>query len=114
MLSGSLILLAAILGFVLELPVFQRRPTRFNGSFEFSGRYRGAPSPEIDQEWNRFTKSPWIDGTSSIIAVDEGDIRRANKSSGQDWLNTTVEYGHVNGGGYMATLELFHQLHCVV
>ncbi|EQK99072.1 hypothetical protein OCS_05216 [Ophiocordyceps sinensis CO18] len=113
-----------------ELPKFKRRPTRFNGSFEFSGKFRGWPSPLIDHEWDRFTHNrkawlaprvnlvmltgpAWIDGTSSLIAVNEDDIKGA-KPSDQAWLNTTVEYGEVNGGGYMATLELFHQLHCLV
>jgi len=55
-----------------------------------------------------------IDGTASLIAVNKDDIKRVNKTSNEDWFNTTVEYGDLNGGGYMATLELFHQLHCLV
>lgn len=55
-----------------------------------------------------------IDGTASLIAVDPEDIGRANLTSEDHWVNSTVEYGEVNGGGYMATLEVFHQLHCLV
>lgn len=38
-----------------DLPVLKRVPTQFNGSFEFTGPYRGPPSPEIDKAWDRFT-----------------------------------------------------------
>lgn len=55
-----------------------------------------------------------IDGTASLISVDDDDIQRANLTSDSHWRNATVEYGEVNGGGYMATLEVFHQLHCLV
>lgn len=42
------------------------------------------------------------------------DIRRANKTSSQDSIETTAEYGRENGGGYMGSLELFHHIHCLV
>lgn len=54
------------------------------------------------------------DGSASLITVTEEDIRRANKTNDEDWFNSTVPLGEVNGGGYMASLELFHQMHCVV
>ncbi|KAJ2976378.1 hypothetical protein NQ176_g4989 [Zarea fungicola] len=86
---------------------------RFEGSFEFTNRFRGSPSSDIDKEWDRFTQHPLIDGTASLISVSLEDIKRANKTASVDWVNSTVQYGNANGGGYMATLEIFHQLHCL-
>ncbi len=38
-----------------ELGALERSSTRFNGSFDFTNRYRGRPRAEIDMEWDRFT-----------------------------------------------------------
>ncbi|KAM4067197.1 hypothetical protein HRG_001182 [Hirsutella rhossiliensis] len=117
-LSWSLLLFTAMLGFAVglivnltrtgasmdeiswsygilarDLPTLKKTRTRFDGSFEFSGQYRGPPSPEIDREWDRFTFNRWADGTASVIAVNEDDIKRAGKLADEDWPNTTVEYG---------------------
>jgi len=32
----------------------------------------------------------------------------------QVWFNSTVELDEDAGGGYMATIDAFHQLHCLV
>ncbi|KAJ6443651.1 Zn(2)-Cys(6) zinc finger domain protein [Purpureocillium lavendulum] len=55
----------------------------------------------------------FTDGTASLIAATREDVERSRKTSEVDWFNSTVEYGAANGGGYMATLEMFHQLHCL-
>ncbi|KAF2112271.1 hypothetical protein BDV96DRAFT_459257, partial [Lophiotrema nucula] len=66
--------------------------TRFNGSLYSQNKYRGEPSPEIDFEWDRFTDHGKNDFSQS----------------------TAVELEPDNGGsGYMASLEMFHQLHCL-
>ncbi|KAL3952535.1 hypothetical protein ACCO45_012478 [Purpureocillium lilacinum] len=65
------------------------------------------PEMESEPRWS------FTDGTASLIAVNEEDIKRSNKMSDDDWFNSTVEYGTQHGGGYMATMELFHQLHCL-
>ncbi|KAK8042809.1 hypothetical protein PG994_013292 [Apiospora phragmitis] len=56
-----------------------------------------------------------LDGTSTFISVTKEDIRRANQTDENlFWLNSTVQYDQANGGGYMGSLELFHQIHCLV
>lgn len=56
----------------------------------------------------------WIDGTAVVLRVDESDIARARKIDDPAWFNTTVQLNHNGKQGYMATLDMFHQLHCLV
>ncbi|KAJ4155616.1 hypothetical protein LMH87_000853 [Akanthomyces muscarius] len=96
-----------------ELAAMERRPVQFSGAFNFTNRYRAPPSDVLDEEWNRFTHHALIDGTASLIAVTANDIMKANLTADSRLFDSTVEYGQVNGGGHMATLEMFHQLHCL-
>ena len=59
-------------------------------------------------------RSALIDGTASLLSASYEDIRRSNKTTPGDWLNATVEYDEASGGGFVGTLEVFHQLHCLV
>ncbi|KAI8954443.1 hypothetical protein F4801DRAFT_605360 [Xylaria longipes] len=92
---------------------FLRRNVKFVGSFESVTPYRGPPSPEIDAAWARFTTSPWADGTAVVLGVGTKEVRPARKDKDEEWFNSTVQLGDANGGGMMATLEMFHQLHCL-
>ncbi|KAI1122363.1 hypothetical protein F5Y10DRAFT_271146 [Nemania abortiva] len=92
---------------------FARRNIKFVGSFESATPYRGDPSPEIDAAWARFTTSHWADGTAVVLGVGAEEIRAAGKDKEEEWFNSTVQLGDANGGGMMATLEMFHQLHCL-
>ncbi|KAI1191195.1 hypothetical protein F5B17DRAFT_426840 [Nemania serpens] len=92
---------------------FLRRNVKFLGSFETVTPYRGPPSPEIDGAWARFTMSPWVDGTAVALSVGPEEVKAAKKDQEEEWFNSTVQLGDANGGGMMATLEMFHQLHCL-
>ncbi|KAI1111506.1 hypothetical protein F5Y14DRAFT_464418 [Nemania sp. NC0429] len=92
---------------------FPRRNVKFVGSFETVTPYRGPPSPEIDAAWARFTMSPWADGTAVVLSAGPEEVKAAKKDGEEDWFNSTVQLGDANGGGMMATLEMFHQLHCL-
>ncbi|KAH9889614.1 hypothetical protein F4778DRAFT_785521 [Xylariomycetidae sp. FL2044] len=92
---------------------FVRKDVKFIGSFEAESPFRGPPGPEVDAEWNRFTSSPWIDGTSVVLGVGDEEVAHARKDRDEEWLNSTVKLGEENGGGIMASLEMFHQLHCL-
>ncbi|KAF8850044.1 hypothetical protein BDZ45DRAFT_770933, partial [Acephala macrosclerotiorum] len=61
---------------------------RFNGSFNFQSVYKGTPRKELDDAWDGL--SP---GSSAYYVV----------------IQIPVAFG----GGYYATLEVFHQLHCL-
>ena len=75
--------------------------------------YRGTPNKTIDDAWARFTTSPWFDGGAVVLSVSEDDMRASRKASDDEWFNSTVRLDEENGGGFMATLEVFHQLHCL-
>ena len=56
----------------------------------------------------------WIDGTAVVLGVGQDEVARARKDTDEEWYNSTVQFSDENGGGTMATLEMFHQLHCLV
>lgn len=55
----------------------------------------------------------WVDGTAVVLSVSEEDIAKARKTDDPAWFNTTVKLKD-NKEGYMATIDMFHQLHCLV
>ena len=59
--------------------------------------YAGLPSPELDKAWQNLL-SP-ID-----IRVSAFELKRSNQTS----------ISLPEGGGYMAWLGVFHELHCIV
>jgi hypothetical protein len=56
----------------------------------------------------------WVDGTAVVLSIGPEEVRSARKDQEDEWFNSTVQLGDANGGGIMATLEMFHQLHCLV
>jgi len=98
-----------------ELSSLPRLTKKFHGSFTAPSKFRGN-SAAADKEWNRFTYSRFIDGTSVILGVTEEDIRKSNQLHDGDWFNSTVvlEHGKTKEETkYFATLEVFHQMHCL-
>ncbi|KAG1728437.1 hypothetical protein EDB19DRAFT_1913783 [Suillus lakei] len=77
---------------------------KFNGSFGATSIYRGSPSPEIDRAWDRISLN-----ARPIRMTLEQLLRTGEKPS-----PAMVRYPDEYGGGYMATVEITHQLHCVV
>lgn len=49
-----------------------------------------------------------------VLSVGPEEVKAAKKDQEEEWFNSTVQLGDANGGGMMATLEMFHQLHCLV
>ncbi|KAH8882946.1 hypothetical protein GQ53DRAFT_664950 [Thozetella sp. PMI_491] len=86
---------------------------KFQGRLYAPSQYRGTPEKSIDDAWARYTQSPWFDGGSVVLGVAEDDIRRSRKAGDDEWFNSTVRLDERNGGGHMATLEVFHQMHCL-
>ncbi|KAK0391437.1 hypothetical protein NLU13_0938 [Sarocladium strictum] len=86
-------------------PVLQNIPAkytsvRFNGTLDHPSEYRGPPSLSVDNAWDHMTKV-------KIISVSESDILKSGST--KDAIQIPEEFG----GGYMATLEVTHQLHCL-
>lgn len=84
--------------------------TRFNSSIVPHSKFAGF-GPEVDAEWDRFSASPIIDGTSVVLAASTEDIIGSGKQDDERVpFDTTVPIGDDK---YMATMEVFHQLHCL-
>ncbi|KAI0947367.1 hypothetical protein AcV7_009811 [Taiwanofungus camphoratus] len=79
------------------------QPILFNGTFNFPSIYRGHPTAEIDAAWNRI--STGVKPTRISRDVLEKIGKRDRPSS--------VKFRDEDGGGYMVSLEVTHQLHCL-
>ncbi|MCJ1235720.1 hypothetical protein MMC14_003691 [Varicellaria rhodocarpa] len=73
---------------------------KMNGTLRTSSSYRGPPSSEIDAAWEKLWK------VSSFRLSTEG-LKRMNGSE------DSVSFLPNEGGGYLASLAVNHQLHCV-
>ncbi|KAG2038067.1 hypothetical protein BDR03DRAFT_326585 [Suillus americanus] len=76
---------------------------KFNGSFGATSIYRGSPSPELDAAWDEISFN-----ARPIQMTLEQLLRTGEKPS-----PAMVRYPDEYGGGYMATVEVIHQLHCL-
>ncbi|OAL31800.1 hypothetical protein AYO22_00670 [Fonsecaea multimorphosa] len=86
------------------------KPKRFDATLYGRNQYRGPPSPEIDAAWDRFTTNPWMVETAAVLNVSRKEMYSSGNTAA---LETVVELDQENGGGFMGTLEVFHQLHCL-
>ncbi|KAE9401368.1 hypothetical protein BT96DRAFT_773808, partial [Gymnopus androsaceus JB14] len=76
----------------------------FDGTFRYPSIYRGTPTPELDAAWDRIT----------LPAVQPLSISRETLLKiGKVDKPSLVRYLEEDGGGYMASLEVVHQLHCL-
>ncbi|KAG2068285.1 hypothetical protein BDR04DRAFT_1079564 [Suillus decipiens] len=75
---------------------------RFNGSLDAPSIYRGSPSPELDAAWDDIA----VDARPVRLTLDQL-LRTGEKPS-----PAMAVYPDEYGGGYMATIEAIHLLHC--
>ncbi|KAI9756384.1 MAG: hypothetical protein M4579_003888 [Chaenotheca gracillima] len=73
---------------------------RFNGTFGRYSPYTEPPSDETDAAWGELVEGP-------VFSASEEDMDRI----GAD--RDSVRLPPESGGGYYATLEVFHQMHCL-
>ncbi|KAL8832369.1 MAG: hypothetical protein Q9170_004905 [Blastenia crenularia] len=76
------------------------RRTLFNGSLQYPSIYRGDPSPDLDAAWDELDHV-------GMMSITKEDILRIGKTT--DSVKIPPQFG----GGYMASLEVNHQLHCI-
>ncbi|KAG2038070.1 hypothetical protein BDR03DRAFT_955681 [Suillus americanus] len=76
---------------------------KFNGSFGATSIYRGKPSPELDAAWDRISVNAY-----PIRMTLEQLLKTGEKPS-----PAMARYPDEYGGGYMATVEVNHQLRCL-
>jgi len=82
---------------------YNKEVTTFNGTFEMDSIYRGKPSPELDAAWSRVG----IDVPPTRLTLEE--LKKIGKTDSP----SIVKFHEEDGGGYMASVEVFHQLHCL-
>ncbi|KAF2968367.1 hypothetical protein GQX73_g5232 [Xylaria multiplex] len=81
--------------------VGQRYSWQYLGEFGQPSPWRGQPSAEVDEAWNKITRT-------GAISVTQQDLERLGKLH-----NSSVMLPIESGGGYMASLEAAHQMHCL-
>ncbi|KAH8703315.1 hypothetical protein BGW36DRAFT_354739 [Talaromyces proteolyticus] len=77
-------------------------PQRFNGALRKYNRFRGPPSQDIDDAWEEITYPQ-----GGLVRLSRDQLDRINASE------YAAEYTEEMGGGYIAGIEAFHQLHCL-
>ncbi|KAF8813235.1 hypothetical protein BYT27DRAFT_7335163 [Phlegmacium glaucopus] len=82
---------------------YNKEFTVFNGTFNYPSVYRGYPTPEIDAAWLRISQDvkPTRLTREQILKIGKEDTP------------SKVKFREEDGGGYMASLEVTHQLHCL-
>ena len=89
---------------------------RFISSYKSQSPYKGPPSPDVDAAWDRIIegrccKNDIVLSNINIVgamSITQETLDRINASE------HAVKLPDESGGGYLAILEVFHQLHCVV
>jgi hypothetical protein len=106
--------------------VGQRHGWQLLGEFDQPSPWRGQPNPEVDKAWQQITHAKgkefkkrrrrWryiliyhVFFSGGVFSVTAEEVERIGKMH-----NYTVVLPPESGGGYMASLEATHQLHCVV
>jgi hypothetical protein len=107
-------------------PAIEGTLLKFNGSLNFQSVYKGTPRKELDDAWDALSPGSSISSVSvqmiaadqviivlpgPTLAISEEELKLIGKDSTAD---ATVKIPSHYGGGYYATLEVFHQLHCLV
>ncbi|KAJ8125640.1 hypothetical protein O1611_g8000 [Lasiodiplodia mahajangana] len=81
--------------------VGQRHSWQYLGEFGQPSPWRGQPNEEVDEAWNKIAKK-------GAISVTKQELERLGKLH-----NSSVILPDESGGGYMASMEASHQMHCL-
>ncbi|KZT69728.1 hypothetical protein DAEQUDRAFT_726394 [Daedalea quercina L-15889] len=74
----------------------------FNGSLHHTSEFRGTPSPEVDAAWDRISNL-------KPLSIFEDDLTKIGRNS----RPSMVKYHEAFSGGYVATIEIAHHMHCL-
>lgn len=97
-----------------------RHAYQLQGAFDQPSPWRGEPNPDLDEAWEQITHGESSHSeeysedvneevSAGVFSVTPEEVKRIGKMD-----NSTVMLPAESGGGYMASLEATHQLHCVV
>lgn len=102
------------------------KTVRFNGTLDFPSPYSGPPSPAVDAAWDRITTNNSCECSycpfGSLAVFNNAltlvrPIRVADRVLDKIYKSgraSNVQYHEEDGGESMGTIEVFHQLHCLV
>ncbi|PHH63511.1 hypothetical protein CDD81_5792 [Ophiocordyceps australis] len=71
-------------------------PRLFHNQIERSNPFKGPPRPELDEAWNKLLGP-------TAVKVSKETLDKINRTS----------VPLLDGSGYMAALDVYHQLHCL-
>ena len=77
-------------------------PEQIQGDFNHTSVFKGSPRLELDEAWDRVSNT-------RVISIQESVFPLLNKSSAH-----AAKAPSAQGDAYMASVEVFHQLHCLV
>jgi len=106
-------------------PVIEYITRTFHGAADLKSVYKGTPRKELDDAWDRLVPGSgklWTTLQGSCwfwnlvlpgptLRISEEELGLIGKDATED---AAVKIPAEFGGGYWATLEVFHQLHCLV
>ena len=90
---------------------------RFNGTIDFPSQYRGEPSPALDEAWEKITNGPPLKSIALLFPLmSPVSMARITEEEFKSIPHNpdTIRISDDFGGGYMASPEVYHQLHCLV
>ncbi|KAE9987416.1 hypothetical protein EG328_002772 [Venturia inaequalis] len=92
--------------------------TQLHGEFEIKSKFKGHPAKELDDAWDQISMGTrlfpnilsisHLFSTGGVFGIDENELKRINRSSA-----TLAKFPQSMGGGYMTSLQVHHQLHCL-
>ncbi|KAL8882774.1 MAG: hypothetical protein Q9198_000282, partial [Flavoplaca austrocitrina] len=74
---------------------------QFRGEFDHQTIFKGKPNPGLDVAWDSIS-------IGHVISINDDVFPLINKTA-----DTAAKLPAAQGGGYMASLDVFHQLHCL-
>lgn len=75
---------------------------KLEGDFDHQTVFKGRPRPDLDEAWDKISNG-------QVISIKEDVFLLLNKTP-----EGAAQLPAAQGGGYIASLEIFHQLHCLV
>ncbi|KAI4247944.1 MAG: hypothetical protein L6R42_009450, partial [Xanthoria sp. 1 TBL-2021] len=81
------------------------RHVKFNGTLDYPSVFRGPPNPTQDAAWQTLVNRESV----GAFGLPTAGFRRLN----QTLDGNTTRLSDYQGGQLFATLEVFHQLHCL-
>ncbi|RAL04917.1 oxidase ustYa family protein, partial [Aspergillus ibericus CBS 121593] len=88
------------------LEAVEYRDMNFSNRFAQQSKYRGPPTPDIEEAWQELLKL-------NPVSIPEDKIELLGRSPRWNWQRFQMSENGPSEGSYVAGIEVFHQLHCL-